>query len=132
MQDKMQLDFLNELCPNVRPLIAQVLECECGCQALDFFRRRPRAWLGASDIAYHLGQPLDRTMTILNRLTEAGILEGFTVRNTWTFYGLSQRTEVLRALDQFWAWRDDRLAQIEQVRDALQLPATRASALAPL
>ncbi len=120
MQDKTQQDFLSELCPNLRPLIARVLECECGAQALDFFRRRPRAWLQMSDIAYHIGQTPTQTMVTLNLLTEERILERFTVLNTWTFYGLSQRNEILQALDQFWASRDHWHARMEQVKDALQ------------
>ena len=121
MQDKTQQDLMSELCPNLRPLIARVLECECGAQTLDFFRRRPRAWLQMSDIAYHLRQTPKQTMAILNLLAEEGILERFTVLNTGTFYGLSQRHEILRALDQFWDWRDYWHAHLEQVKDALQL-----------
>ena len=132
MPNKTQQEFLNELCPQLRPLIARVLECDCGCQALDFFRRRPRVWLEVTDIAYHLRQPHPRTMATLNRLTEAGILECFTVLNTWTFYGLSQRHEILQALDPFWVWRDHWNAHVEQIKDALQLPTTGASAIEPL
>jgi DNA-binding IclR family transcriptional regulator len=130
MHDKTQQEFLNELCPHLRPLIARVLECECGCQTLDFFRRRPLAWLEASDIAYHLHRPPNETTEILKRLTEAGVLERFTVLDSRTFYGLSQRHEILQALDQFWAWRDHWDAQLEQVKDALQLSAGSESALA--
>ncbi|MBI4790365.1 MAG: hypothetical protein HY782_25310 [Chloroflexi bacterium] len=127
MRDQTQQDFLNALCPKLRPLIARVLECDCGCQVLDFFRQRPRAWLQMSDIAYHLRQTPQQTIVILNVLVEQGIVEHFTVLNRWTFYGLSQRHEILRALDQFWTWRDHWHARMEQVKDALQLPAARES-----
>ena len=112
-------------------MIARVAECECGIQALDFFRRRPRAWLQASDIAYHLDLPRKQTLALLRVLTEEGILESIRVLNAWTFYGLSQRAESLAALDQFWAWRDDWHARVEQVKTALQLPATSEAVFEP-
>lgn len=132
MQDLTQQEFLNELCPRLRPLIAHVLECDRACQVLDFFRRRPLAWLEASDIAYHLHHPQDETTEILKQLTEAGLLDRFTVLNSRTFYGLPQRGDILQALDQFWGWRDHWKAQLEQVKDVLQLHAIHGSACEPL
>lgn len=114
--------FISELCPRLRPLIARVLQYECGCHMLDFFRQRPRAWLQAMDIAYYLHQRPTQTEATLEELVQEGILERFTVLDTFTFYGLSQSPKVLQALEQFWAWRDDWKAQVEQVRFALQLP----------
>lgn len=128
MPDKTQQEFLNELCPQLRPLIARLLETECGCQALDFFRHRPRAWLQVTDIAYYLRQPPQQTMATLDVLIEEGILERFTVLDTWTFYGLSRRHQILQALDLFWTWRDSWHARMEQVKGALQLPASNESA----
>lgn len=127
MEDPTQQEFLNELCPRLRPLVARVLECECACQMLDFFRRRPLAWLEASDIAYHLHRPQEETVEILKQLTDTGFLDQFTVMNGRTFYGLPARSDILKALDQFWAWRDHWNAQLEQVKDTLQLRAIRES-----
>ncbi len=132
MQDLTQQEFLNELCPRLRPLIARVLECDCTCQTLDFFRRRPLAWLESSDIAYHLHRPEDETIELLKQLTEAGLLDRFTVLNSQTFYGLAPRSDILKALDQFWVWRDHWNAQLERVRDALQLHAIHKSTLESL
>ena len=123
MQDQPQHEFLNELCPHLRPMIAHVAGCECGIQALDFFRRRPHAWLQMGDIAYHLNLSRKQTAALLRVLIEERILERICVLDTWTFYGLSQRPESLAALDQFWAWRDDWHARIQHVRAALELPA---------
>lgn len=132
MQDPSQQELLNELCPRLRPLIAHVLECDCACQTLDFFRRRPLTWLEASDIAYHLHRPQEETVAILKQLTETGLLDRFTVLNSRTFYGLPERRDILKALDLFWEWRDHWNAQLEQVKDALQLHAIDESILEPL
>ncbi len=132
MQDLTQQEFLNELCPRLRPLIARILECDCACQTLDFFRRRPLAWLESSDISYHLQRPQAETIKILEQLTEVGLLDRFTVLNSQTFYGLASRSEILKALDQFWVWRDHWNAQLEQVKDTLQLHAIRESTIESL
>ena len=132
MDQTMRQQFLDELCPRLRPLIACVMNCECGCEALDFFRHRPLTWLEASDIAYHLRQPYDQVVAALNQLTALGILERFTVLGSWTFYGLTQSAEILNALEQFWAWRDDWHMRMEQVKHELQLPAAGKSSFASL
>ncbi len=124
MDQTMRQQFLDELCPRLRPLIAGVMDCECGCEALDFFRRRPLTWLEASDIAYHLRQPNDQIAAALNRLSALGLLERFTVLGSWTFYGLTRSAEILNALEQFWAWRDDWHTRMDRLKHELQLPAT--------
>jgi hypothetical protein len=131
MQDPTRQEFLSELCPRLRPLFAHILECGCACQVLDLFRRRPLAWLEASDIAYHLRHPQGETTEILKQLTEAGLLDHFTVLNSRTFYGLPPRSYILGALDQFWTWRDHWNTQLERVKDALQLHAIRESTFEP-
>lgn len=129
MRDETQQDFVDELCPRLRPIISSILKSDGACQALDFFRRRPRTWLQASDLSYYIRQPLKRTQLMLELLTQAGILEQFTVLNQLVFYGLSQHSESVRALDQYWACRDDWHARLEQVEDALHLPPKLGSTL---
>ena len=126
MNESTRQELLSELCPRLRPLIARVMECECGCEVLDFFRQRPLAWLEAPDIAYHLRQSQAQVIEALNQLTEAGILERFTVLSRWTFYGLARNAGILQALEQFWSWRDDYSTRLERAEGALKLRAPRA------
>ena len=132
MDLQLRQEFLNDLCPRLQPLAACVMDCECGSEVVEFFRRRSRTWLEASDIIYHLRQPNDQVTAALNQLTALGILERFTVLNSWTFYGLTQSAEILNALEQFWAWRDDWHTRMERVKHELQLPATGKSSFASL
>lgn len=121
MIDQTQQELLDELCPQLRPLIGGVMKCQHACQALDFFRGRPHAWLQVSDIAYHLDLPAATTEHVLNRLRELGILERITVLDQFMFYGLSHQEETLRFLDQYWSWRDVWRSQLEQVKSVLRL-----------
>ena len=132
MDLQLRQEFLNDLCPHLQPLAAGVMDCECGNEVVEFFRRRPRTWLEASDIVYHLRQPNDQVAAALNQLTALGILERFTVLSSWTFYGLTQSTEIVNALEQFWAWRDDWHTRMEQLKHELQLPATGKTSYASL
>ncbi len=132
MDQTMRQKFLDELCPRLRPLIACVMDCACGSQVIEFYRRRSRTWLEASDIAYHLRKPNDQVAAALYRLTALGILERFTVLGSWTFYGLTQKPEILNALEQFWTWRDDWRMRVEQVKNELQLPTTGESSYVSL
>lgn len=34
-------EFLNNLCPRIRLVVANLMECDYGCALLDFFRQRP-------------------------------------------------------------------------------------------
>lgn len=132
MDQTMRQQFIDELCPRLRPLIGCVMDCECGSEVVEFFRRRSRTWLEASDIAYHLRQPYDQVVAALNQLTALGILERLTVLGSWTFYGLTQSAKILNALEQFWAWRDDWRTRMEQLKHELQLPATGKSSFTSL
>ncbi|MCL5951754.1 MAG: hypothetical protein M1132_08545 [Chloroflexi bacterium] len=120
MDDITRDEFLDKLSPDIRPLIACAMDCECGCEVLDFFRQRPLVWLEVSDIVYHLKQPHGQVVNALNQLTDARILEGFTVLGAWTFYGLTRDAEVLVALEQFWRLRDDWHVRWERVRGTLR------------
>lgn len=113
-------EFLNELCPLLRPVARRVMECPCGCEALDFFRFRTRVWLEAADIAHHVRQPVDQVIVALNLLGELGILERRDILGV-AFYGMARNEQILNALEQFWAWRDDWHMRLERVRGTLQL-----------
>ena len=126
MDESTRQELLDELCPHLRPLIARVMDCECGCEVLDFFRQRSLTWLEASDIAYHLRQSPAYVIEALNQLAEVGILERHTVLSRWTFYGLARNAGILQALEQFWSWRDDYHARLERAEDALKLRAPKA------
>lgn len=115
-------EFLNDLCPRIRPVVAHLMECDCGCAVLDFFRQRPLTWLQASDVAYHLRQPHQVIAETLNQIAEAGLVERRNILNS-TFYGLTKNENLLNALEQFWVWRDDWRSRVESVRVALQLQA---------
>ncbi len=124
MDEKTRQEFLGELCPRLRPLALRMMECPCGCEALDFFRYRTRVWLETADIAHYLHQPIDRVIAALNLLTEVGILERRDIFGV-AFYGLTHNEEILNALEQFWTWRDDWLAHLERVKGTLQLGSAR-------
>ena len=116
-------EFLNELCPRARPLIAQIVERESECEVLDFFRRRPRTWLEVDDIAYHLRRPHAQVNEMLCWLANAEIVQCRTI-SSLTFYGLTCDLECLGALEQFWAWREDWHSHLEWVKHNLRQHAT--------
>ncbi len=126
MDDKTRQEFLDELCPRLRPMALRVMECTCGCEAIDFFRYRTRAWLEAADIAHYLQQPVDQVAAALNLLTVIGILEQRDIFGT-VFYAMTQDEEILNVLDQFWAVRDDWFVQLERVIGTLRLGSIHAT-----
>ncbi len=130
MDEKTRQEFLDELCPRVRPLAARVMDCACGCEALDLFRYRTRVWLETADIAHYLKQPIDHVVAALDDLTEIGILERRDIFGM-AFYGMTQNEAVLNALEQFWAWRDEWQARLERVKGMLQLDSMRVVRAAP-
>ena len=125
MDEKTRQEFLNVLCPRIRPIAARVMDCACGCEALDLFRYRTRVWLEIADIAHYLKQPLDHVVGALDLLTEIGILERRDIFGM-AFYGMTRNQQVLNALEQFWAWRDEWHVQLERVRGTLRLGSVHA------
>lgn len=113
-------EFLEDLCPSVRPIIASIMECEGGCEALDLLYKRPRTWLETADIAYHLGHPVDQTAATLERLYYFMVLKR---RNIFgiAFYHLTENQQILEALDQYWTWREVWRSRWQQTQDALKL-----------
>ncbi len=128
MDEKTRQDFLDELCPRLRPIVRRVMDCACGCEALDFFRYRTRVWLETADIAHYLRQPVDQVVAALNLLTAIGILERRDIFGI-AFYTMTQDEEILNALDQFWAVRDDWYAHLEQVKGTLRLGSVHAESI---
>jgi len=120
MDESVRQEFLDELCPQIRPLVARLMDCSCGCEILEFFRRRPLTSLEASDIAYHLRQPQSQIIEALSWLVCTGVIECQKIRD-FTFYGLTHDIEIQRALEQFWVWRDHWHARLEGIRNRLQL-----------
>lgn len=120
MDNETRKEFLGELCPRLRPVAARVLDCTWGCEALDFFRYRKRAWLDTADIAHYVGVPEDQAIDALNLLTEVRILQRQDIFGV-AFFSMTQNEEVLKGLEQFWTWRDDWLGKLEKVRGALHL-----------
>lgn len=113
-------EFLEDLCPGVRPIIAAVMECECGCEALDLLYNRPRTWLETTDIAYHLGQPVDKTIATLERLHYFLVLNRRDIFGI-AFFHLTENQEILQALDQYWTWREVWRSRWQQTQDTLKL-----------
>lgn len=122
MDEVTRQQFLDELCPQIRPLIARLMDCACGCEILELFRRRPLTSLQASDIAYHLRLPQPQVIEGLSLLVDAGVIECRGILD-FTFYGLTHDSEIQRALEQFWVWRDHWRTRLERVRSGLQLNA---------
>ena len=119
MDDVTREEFLSDLCPRVRPLIVQLMDCECGCEALDFFRTRPRTWLETADIAYHLSQSGQDVAVALGALTQIGVVERQEILYT-AFFSLTRDAEILDALDQYWVWRDTWNTRWHRVRETLK------------
>lgn len=112
-------EFLQDLCPSMRPIIASVMECDCGCEALDLLYKRPRAWLETADIAYHLGQPVDKTAATLERLHYFLVLNRREIFGI-AFYHMTDNQEILKALDQYWTWREVWRSRWQETQSALK------------
>lgn len=115
-------EFLNELCPRLRPLIARVMDCPCGCETLDLLRLRQRAWLTASDIAYHVNAPIEQVQAALELFVSASVVERHDVMQ-WTFYSITRDERMQRALEQFWLQRDDWRDRMMRVQETLRFRA---------
>lgn len=110
---------MSDLCPRARPLIVQVMDCACGCEALDFFRTRSRTWLEVADIAYYMSQTEKEVAVALHALTHIGVTERREIFDT-AFYSLTRNAEVLEALDQYWLWREEWNARWRRVNGTLK------------
>ncbi|MDL1894710.1 hypothetical protein FBQ82_00410 [Anaerolineae bacterium CFX7] len=120
MYDKTRDEFLNDLCPRVRPLIAQIIECECGCELLDVFQTRPRTMLELADVTYHVKLSQTDVVPTLELFQALAVIERREILDT-TFYRLTQDAEIIAALEQFWTWRQVWHANIQEVRSALKI-----------
>ncbi len=120
MEEKTREEFLNDLCPRIRTVVADLMEYDCGCAVLDFFRQRPLTWLEASDVAYHLRQPHPQVVAALDQIAKTRFVERRSISNA-TFYSLTRNEKLLNVLEQFWIWRDDWQHRVESVREILQL-----------
>ena len=112
--------FLADLCPHLRSQIGCLMDCECSCEVVDFFRNRALCRIQAQDIAGQLQRPFEQTVYALNRLVGLGVLERHVVLD-WTFYSLAADTQILAALDQFWLVRDAWHLELKQAAEVLHL-----------
>lgn len=119
-ESDIQQGFLHDLCPNIRPLVGEILACPCGCELLEFFRDRPTTWLEVEDIAFYVRQSSSSVLLGLSRLHELGLIERHDVHGM-TLYALTEAAQHTAALEQFWIWRDVLRAQWQETRDALEL-----------
>jgi hypothetical protein len=113
-------EFLNELCPRLRPLITRVMDCPCGCETLDLLRLRARTWLTASDIAYHVNASIEHVQVALELFVSAEIVERHDVMQ-WTFYALARDEGIQTALEQYWLQRDDWRDRVTRMQETLHL-----------
>lgn len=120
MYDKTCDEFLKDLCPRVRPLIAQIMACECGCELLDLFQTRPHTMLELADVIYHVNLPRETVVSTLELLQALRVIERREILDT-TFYRLTHDTEILAALEQYWTWRQVWQGRWQEVRDALKI-----------
>ena len=112
--------FLADLCPQLRSLMGCLMDCECSCEVVDFFRNRALSRVQAQDIAGQVQRPLEQTVYALNRLVELGVMERHETLD-WTFYSLTADAQILAALEQFWLVRDAWRLELKQVAVALHL-----------
>lgn len=113
-------EFLNDLCPNVRPIIAAVMECKCGCEALNVLYNRPRTWTETADIAYHLRQPVEVVAATLEQLNYFMVLSRRDIFGM-EFYRLTENKDILHALDQYWTWREVWRSRWQETQNVLKL-----------
>ena len=113
-------EFLDDLCPRVRPIIAAIMECECGCEALDVLYSRPRTWTETADLAYHLRQPVEQVVPTLERFLSVGVLSRRDLFGM-VFYRLTEDQEMRQALDQYWTWREVWRRHWQETQNALKL-----------
>lgn len=107
--------FLNELCPRVRPLIAQAVKNEFDCEVLDFFQRRANTSFEVYDIGYHLRRLPEQLDQPLRSLVVSGLLRCRVIFGL-TFYSLTDDPEMLQALEKFWDWREAWRAYLDQLK----------------
>ncbi len=120
MYDKTRDEFLNDLCLRVRPLIAQIMHCECGCELLDVFQTRPRTMLELEDVIYYAKLPSENVATTLELFQMLAVVERREILDT-TFYRLTQDAEIIAALEQYATWRQVWYANMQEVRSALKI-----------
>ncbi len=113
-------EFLNDLCPRIRPLIACTMDCPCGCETLDLLRVRSNTWLTASDIAYHVSAPIEHVQAALDLFVRTGFVERLEAVG-WTFYAIARDGKTPIALEQFWLQRDDWRDRVTRVQATLRL-----------
>lgn len=120
MYDKTRDEFLNDLCPRVRPLIAQIMECECGSELLDIFHTRPHTALELADVIYYAKLPAENVISTLELFQWLAVIERREVLDT-TFYRLTQDIAVIAALEQYATWRQVWQGRWQEVRSALKI-----------
>lgn len=120
MHDKTRDEFLNDLCPHIRPIIIQIMTCDCGCEALDLFQKRPRTWNESADIAYLLKRSVQEVIPTLHHLLDLNVIQYREIFGT-PYYRLTEDTEVLEALDQYWTWRGVWRSGWQQMQSSLKL-----------
>lgn len=113
-------EFLEDLCPRVRPIIASIMECECGCEMLDLLSSRPHTWMETADIAYHMRLPAEQIVATLERLQNYMVVNRRDIFGM-VFYHLTENEEILEALDQYLTWRGVWRARWQQTQNALRL-----------
>ncbi|MBI5030398.1 MAG: hypothetical protein HZB51_07715 [Chloroflexi bacterium] len=117
-------ELSNDLSPHARSLITQIIQQENACQLLDLFQQRPRTWLEPEDIAFHLHCSLDQIDQALAWLSTTQVVQLHSILG-FKFYGLTEDSEILNALERFWSWRDNWLTHLERVKDNLYQQTTR-------
>lgn len=120
MSDKTQDEFLNDLCPRIRSTIVHIMNCDCGCEALDLFQKRPRTWNETADIAYLLKRSAQEIVPTLNHLLAFKVIQQREISGT-PFYRLTENTEILEGLDQYWTWRDVWRSRWQEIQSSLRL-----------
>ena len=117
-------ELSNALSPRARALITQIMQRDCACQLLDLFHQRPRTWLQVEDIAYYLRCPLTQTDQVLSWLADTQVVQSHSVSGL-TFYSLTEDSELVGALEQFWSWRENWFSHLDRVRQNLFQHTTR-------
>ncbi|MCC7165613.1 MAG: hypothetical protein IT331_24160 [Anaerolineae bacterium] len=120
MHNKTRDEFLSDLCPRVRPLIAQIMQCGSGCELLDFFHTRPHTMLELADVVYYAKLPVENVVSTLELFQMLAVIERREILDT-AFYRLTEDVEIIAALEQYWTWRQVWQGRWQDVRTALKI-----------
>ncbi len=110
--------LLHELDEPQRTILDHLLQVDCGCTVLQFIYARPREWLTAQDIAFHLQAPSSCVESTLQALIQLGMAERREIADL-VFYGLGAPASHRPLADAVCEWQSRWQAALGRLHDLL-------------